>query len=458
MAKLWRWSLAGVAAVVATALVVAAATIALLYRAIEPESRVTASAVITPAHIDRAARLFMQHDPRRLMPGDVGALALRQDDIATALDYAGQRLAATHAEWTIAEGSARLRTSTRLPATPRGSFLNVEVVLRQDGPLPRIESLRMGDLAVPPPIATVMLRVALWRLSAASPGASTALDSIDRIALTPGRLDLAYTWRRKASAPGGMRIWSKDEQARIDDYLAVLDKTFPALAADPAQNAEVRPNSAGHSVSNVPSPAPGPSTPVPLFGLMKPLFQAASERSRGDGDSPRENRAALIALALFVNAGEASATGLAPAGRATLPAGGAHAVALNGRTDTAQHFTVSAAIAAVAGAPFADAVGLYKELADADGGSGFSFNDLAADRAGTRFGDMAATDHAAAAGLQRRFGPGQPEWALLPPVDDLPEGMQKPAFERRFGGQDGSGTRVVRADIERRLASLPLYR
>jgi len=37
------------------------------------------------------------------------------------------------------------------------------------------------------------------------------------------------------------------------------------------------------------------------------------------------------------------------------------------------------------GTPLADAVGLWKELADARrGGSGFSFNDIAADRAGTR--------------------------------------------------------------------------
>ena len=33
-----------------------------------------------------------------------------------------------------------------------------------------------------------------------------------------------------------------------------------------------------------------------------------------------------------------------------------------------------------------DAIGVYKEVRDSRGGSGFSFNDMAANRAGTRFG------------------------------------------------------------------------
>ena len=63
---------------------------------------------------------------------------------------------------------------------------------------------------------------------------------------------------------------------------------------------------------------------------------------------------------------------------------------LNGRHDSAQHFVISAALAAWAGEPVAEAIGLYKELDDARRGSGFSFADLAADRAGTRFGELVA--------------------------------------------------------------------
>ena len=54
------------------------------------------------------------------------------------------------------------------------------------------------------------------------------------------------------------------------------------------------------------------------------------------------------------------------------------------RIDLAQHFIASAAITSSINGQIAKAVGEEKELNDANGGSGFSFIDLAADKAGTR--------------------------------------------------------------------------
>ena len=59
---------------------------------------------------------------------------------------------------------------------------------------------------------------------------------------------------------------------------------------------------------------------------------------------------------------------------------------LRGRPDSARHFWVSAAVTALVGDVVSDAAGLLKEELDAgEGGSGFSFGDLMADRAGTEF-------------------------------------------------------------------------
>src|SRR5262249_40587622 len=53
---------------------------------------------------------------------------------------------------------------------------------------------------------------------------------------------------------------------------------------------------------------------------------------------------------------------------------------MHGRHDLAQHFWVSAALTALWGAKQAEAAGVLKEWLDsAEGGSGFSFADLAAD-------------------------------------------------------------------------------
>jgi hypothetical protein len=133
-------------------------------------------------------------------------------------------------------------------------------------------------------------------------------------------------------------------------------------------------------------------------------------------------------------------------------------VTLNGRTDFPQHFTVSAALAAHAGAPLSDAIGLYKEVDDSRQGSGFSFNDIAADRAGTRFGEIATQSPASARGLQRRVKMGIRESDLMPETADLPEFMPEAEFKRRYGGIGAPSYQRMMQDIERRVAACRLYR
>jgi hypothetical protein len=106
---------------------------------------------------------------------------------------------------------------------------------------------------------------------------------------------------------------------------------------------------------------------------------------------------------------------------------------------------------------FADAVGLFKEWQDSQGGSGFSFVDLAADRAGTRLGEQAVASPELARKVQQRLAEGLRDQDLLPPLLDLPEGLSERHFEERFGGIDGEPYLQMRAAIELRLDTLPLY-
>jgi hypothetical protein len=120
------------------------------------------------------------------------------------------------------------------------------------------------------------------------------------------------------------------------------------------------------------------------------------------------------------------------------------------------HVLVSAALAVTGGGPLADAIGLYKEVADSKGGSGFSFNDLAADRAGTRFGQQALRDPQ---GFQARLAAMRlDESDLLPAIADLPESMSAEEFARRFGGVGAPPYQRMLADIESRLDKLTLLK
>jgi uncharacterized protein YfiM (DUF2279 family) len=182
-----------------------------------------------------------------------------------------------------------------------------------------------------------------------------------------------------------------------------------------------------------------------------PLFTLAAEHS---SDAIAENRAAILLLTLYVN-GQSLETILPEAKNWSRPAN--HGVLLNHRDDFSKHFIVSAALAAKAGGPLADAVGIYKEIEDSRSGSGFSFNDIAADRAGTRFGEYAANS-ASARQLQRQLISGLGEKDIMPATEDLPEFMPEAEFKRRFGGIDAPKYKQMMAEIDRRVAMLPLYR
>jgi hypothetical protein len=190
-----------------------------------------------------------------------------------------------------------------------------------------------------------------------------------------------------------------------------------------------------------------------LVDFLMPFFQLARERTP-HSDVISENRAAIVVLAFYVNG--KSFEQVLPQMKAR-PRPVPHQVLLSQRDDFAKHFIVSAALAASAGSPLADAVGLYKEIADSRGGSGFSFNDIAADRAGSRFGEYAA-NIATAKILAQKVGTGISERDLMPMTQDLPEFMPEAEFKRRFGGVGGEKYNRMAAEIERRVAALPLYR
>ena len=124
-----------------------------------------------------------------------------------------------------------------------------------------------------------------------------------------------------------------------------------------------------------------------------------------------------------------------------------------GRGDLAQHFVLSAALAAFVGTPTALQAGLTKELSDSNGGSGFSFADLTADLAGIAFAER----------LKRLEALGEP-WPVdfkvesyLPDPRNLPEGLTRKAFAARYGSVSDARFRDFVAEIRGRIEQLPSY-
>jgi hypothetical protein len=191
--------------------------------------------------------------------------------------------------------------------------------------------------------------------------------------------------------------------------------------------------------------------------LMQASFQLARQRAP-NSDARLENGAAILAAAITL--GHPGIERLVGSvmnsqtrretrrllGRPTL----------RGRSDWTRHFWISAAAAVLYGEKVSDAIGLLKEELDAGPrGSGFSFSDLAADMAGTRFGLLATQDTATALSLQRYFG-SQCKFAdFFPPAANLPEGLTDRELHEQFGGLEGPAFQQLVSEIRQRLAELP---
>ena len=129
---------------------------------------------------------------------------------------------------------------------------------------------------------------------------------------------------------------------------------------------------------------------------------------------------------------------------------------LAGRDDLAKHFAVSAAIAA-SDPDLGRALGEWKELDDSlPGGSGFSFVDLAADRAGTRLG-AALADPARTGDVQRRLRSARAGDLFPAAALGMSEGLDERTFQRRFGRLDSAQYRAAVTRIDAALDAMPLY-
>lgn len=395
----------------------------LLWAGLDAAPQVPSSAQVSVADVDRAMRLLQHNDPRGKLPGITRAALLSQRDLELLLNQAGRRWGDVRTRVRLQPGVARVQVSLELPANPVGHWLNIDAVLHQTRELPAVDRLRIGQLRVPGWLAEAALPRLLAALKLRAQG-ELAQRMVSQVSFGPQQMVLAYAWPDDAQQGLANSALSPEDQARLKVYVDRLAALSGELGA---------------------------AGPVSMARLLPPVFQLARQRSADPASARRENRAALVALALsVVNAHGLPA--LVPALQTALRSRPLR-VTLHGRPDTPQHFLVSAALAAEGGGPLADAIGLYKEVSDSRGGSGFSFNDLAADRAGTRLGLKAVNQPEA---LQARLVAAVQETELLPPIADLPENMQAAEFRRRFGSTEAPAYQQMLREIEARLDRLPL--
>ncbi len=385
----------------------------------DAKPKLTRSAQVSMADLERGKAIVSSLGLRRMREGEVRQLALAESDLDKGVNYLAHHLAGGSGSAQIVRSKLQLRVSFPLPLPlPGGNrrFVNLELVLAAGDAILQPAQLRLGKLDLPARFAGKLVRWGLAR-SAYGNELAAARGLLDSAQLDGQTLVLRFTWRN-----------------------AVMQKMLAGGAAQGVDEATLK----------IYRDRLGALHSGDFAILLGEAFALARARSKS-GDPVAENRAALTVLAeRALGSRLLSKQGMARTDRRT-------SIKLAGRNDFAQHFALSAFLAATGGENLSNLAGLYKELKDAQAGSGFSFNDLAADLAGSRLGEVSTGSRAAALRMQNKLANVRDARTFFPDVRDLPEFLSQAEFQRRFGGVGQSAYQRMMQRIEKRIAELAIY-
>lgn len=399
---------------------------AFLMLAIETQPRVDRQVTLTSEHIARAKHIIDTH--RNQVAIDQLAIAsILSEDADIVANYLANRFTKGNAQISIADQSAHIHLSLPIPQSLFNGYLNFEATLIQTAALPQLQSARIGNLALPDFLTNLLISQLIYSLQR-NPNIHKGLDAIKLVQISPNKINIMYHRQnnnlltQEINFPG----FSKKAQTQIYHYHMLLVK-----------------NSRQSSTKT-----------VSLSEILPPLMHIAAKHSI-NGDALEENRAVILATAIHALG---MSTKLFIPDAINWPRPAEQLVTLEGRHDFAKHFIASAAITAYTNTKLSDAVGLFKEIIDSRHGSGFSFSDITANRAGTQFGKKAVASTADAQQLQRLVSGGLNDADLMPPWSDLPENMSKTEFKARFGNINTPAYKNMMQVIESRVSMLSVLR
>jgi hypothetical protein len=355
-------------------------------------------------------------------------IALTEEDLTAVANYALERKKLEGAaQANIYDKRLVILVTVKIPVRFAKYYLNLKLIADDAEPRAFVKQVKAGFIALPKPL----VRMLFWWLTQTTHlgrYVQLTLPLLQEVRIGDGRLRVALNWDPEVMGQVQDLVAELADKERLRVYYTKLAEWV------------------GQSQSR---------RFIGLSALLRPLFALAKERSGVEGgDAREENRALILVLAAYAN-GKNLAPVIYPGMESpNLPR---RDVLLSRRIDAAQHFTASAVLVISGQRAFADMVGLAKEFNDTHGGSGFSFTDLAADRAGASFGKMAVNSEASARRVQEILSQNADEPTFMPTIKDLPENLSAEDLALRFGDIDSPGFQELKKVIEDRIAACPLY-
>jgi hypothetical protein len=338
------------------------------------------------------------------------------------------------ADFVFSDASLIIKFTYRFDAGITDMYINVTLQV-DEGDGMNLQGVRIGKLRLPGAFALSIAQSIANRYTS-SEVATKAIATVQRIDVESSGVNIAIApmdallREFKNIETGGSSTDTRLLKIKVAHYLRVLDGMYV-------------PPTGKRSV--------GASLAYYLHAVMKEASVLSSE-----GSATLENEAAIMALTIYAGSPRfATLVGDLSFAITKIPYAIPRPV-LRERGDLSLHFMFSAAIKLMSEKGVSIAVGEFKELMDrGEGGSGYSFVDLAADMAGAHFAAL-AVDPKTAQQVQAILAGGANEMLFMVPIDDLEEGLSKAEFSKKYGEVDSPEYKEVVERINRRLAGLPI--
>ncbi|QIE43765.1 hypothetical protein G5B39_17270 (plasmid) [Rhodobacteraceae bacterium SC52] len=336
----------------------------------------------------------------------------------------------------VDENGVRVLVSGQIPKLADLGWVNFTAQVAPSAEGLEITEIKLGRMTLPPGLTVAALRGVL---NLAGPGevGSVLLGSIESLSTESGKVVLALD----GGVAGGPPMFDK-----IKDGF----RQIAGMSSTDAVSAHYDAMSDAGRQGQL--PASGSSLPWIRFTLAR----VAEAEHETIADMRSDLDAAFLALGAHCGDRRAleAVVGELSSPQVQSPCAGTQ---LLGRNDLRQHFTLSAALAAAGGAGASFGMGEVKELLDAgkSGGSGYSFDDIAMDRAGIALIERASGGSPdALAALVAKI---KREGDVAPAISGLASQMSEAEFEARFGGVDTPAYQAQIAEIDARIDALAVH-
>ncbi|MCW9047279.1 MAG: hypothetical protein OQK46_04300 [Gammaproteobacteria bacterium] len=391
---------------------------------------------LTSNELKRVKRFIQANKPQKIKSGETVNTTISQQDLNLALTYLSEKAPGSFkgrlsSNVILNEKQAYVQMSFHLPKNPFGKYINIAATLEseklnQNSEIIKLKSLSLGSLDMPAIIAKPLAEYTHNMLQGNITEYNQLSQSLQSIRFSKQQLTVNYILDKEAVNSIKTQLSSLVISAELKEALIAQTDNLSRIS---------------YQLGSRPS----------LNELIRPMFELAEIRST-ENNPVIENKAVFLTLGAYALNKNISEL-FEEIDQKPIKV---QKIYLIKRHDLSKHLLISAAITSMADSSLAESIGFEKEVDDSNGGSGFSFSDLAADLAGIRLAEYAIKNEEQARLIQKKLAIIKFETDYMPSISHLPEGLSQLQINKDY--LNTASYKTTELMIKQRIDQLVIYR